>query len=141
MTLIPDKNVLKLWRLSAAVISAAVFSVICYIPFIGGAVKLLAAVITAALLCAAVFIYLPRLFKAQRITVSDGRLCCRKGFIIKREYVYPNKNIVYIQYFSLPVHSCFGLFVAVVKGVGNSLVLPPLTAEQVILLKEAVKSE
>ena len=141
MTFVPSKNVLKLWRISAAVVFAAVFSAVCYIPALNLKIKLIAAAVTAVLLCIVVFIYLPLLYRSEKIIVSDGRLYCKKGVIANREYIYPNRDIVYIQCFRLPVHSCFGLYIAVVKGVNNSIVLPPLSSEQLCSLKEVIKSE
>ena len=141
MTLVPSKNVLKLWRFTVAVIFAAVFSAFCYLPFVNDKVKFIAAIFSAALLCLVIFIYQPLLYKGQKIIINSNFIIVTKGAIIKREYVYPNLKAVYIKYYILPLHSCFGLQVAVIKGVGNSLLLPPLTENQQKILKEAMINE
>lgn len=140
MILVPSKNVLRLWQFTAAIIIAALFSLFCYIPTLSDKARLIAAAVSAAVLCLVLFLYQPLLFKAQKISVTDHFLSVEKGVIFKREYLFPNKNTVYIKYYLLPLHSCFGLYVAVVKGIGSSLLLPPLTEKQAVLLKEAMQN-
>lgn len=135
-----DKKVLLYWRFTAAVLFAAVFSAL----WIGiperYTLKVLSSIVLLTVMTVHCFIYLPLRFKAENITVCGGKIICKKGVIIKREYIYPNARLVYVQTVRLPLASCFGLYTTVLRGVGHSFVLPALTQKQQIEFLKAVKN-
>ncbi len=133
-----DKKVLIYWRFTAAVIFAAVFSALWILPHIAVTLKMLISVVLSGAFAMWWSVFLPLRFKAESITVENGRIYCRRGVVIKREYVYPNARLVYIQTVRLPLASCFGLYVLVLKGVGHSFVLPAVTLQQKYTFLKAV---
>lgn len=134
-----DKKVLLYWRFTAAVLFAAVFSALWIAVPDRYTLKILSSLVLLAVMTVYCFIYLPLRFKAENITISDGRIVCRKGVIIKRKYIYPNAQLVYIQTVRLPLASCFGLYVTVLRGVGHNLILPALTLKQQTKVLKAVR--
>lgn len=136
-----DKKVLLYWRFTAAVLFAAVFSAL-WIAVPGRyTLKILSSLVLLAVVTVYCFVYLPLRFKAESITVSDGNIICQKGVIIKREYIYPNARLVYVQTVRLPLASCFGLYVTVLRGVGHSLILPALTLKQQTEFLKAMRND
>lgn len=125
-----DKKVLLYWRFTAAVLFAAVFSALWISVPDRYTLKILSSTVLLVVMTAHCFVYLPIRLKAENIEVSDGKIICRKGVIIKRKYIYPNARLVYVQTVRLPLASCFGLYVTVLRGVGHSLILPALTLKQ-----------
>ncbi len=136
-----DKKVLLYWRFTAAVLFAAVFSALWIAVPDRYTLKILSSIVLLAVFSVYCFVYIPLRFKAESITVSDGKLICRKGVIIKRKYIYPNARLVYVQTVRLPLASCFGLYVTVLRGVGHSLILPALTLKQQTKVLKAVKTD
>ena len=138
MIFLLDKKVLLYWKFTAAVLFAAVFSALWIVPYLSFTLKLLVSLVLIGVFSVWWVIFLPKRFKAEGITVQNGKILCRKGVFIKREYVYPNARLVYIQSFRLPLASCFGLYVLVLRGVGYSLVLPAMTLRQKYTFLKAV---
>ena len=134
-----DKKVLLYWRFTAPVLFAAVFSALWIAVPDRYTLKILSSLVLLAVMTVYCFIYLPLRFKAENITVSGGRIICRKGVIIKRKYIYPNARLVYVQTVRLPLASCFGLYVTVLRGVGHNLILPALTLKQQTKVLKAVR--
>ncbi len=139
MSFLVDKKVLIYWRFTAAVLIAAVFSLfIIILPLSFLWTVGLLAVFLCVLLLTEVWL-LPMYFKATALSVDGGKIVLKKGVLIKREYIFPNTKNVYIQVFKLPLASCFGLRYLVVRGVGHSLGLPPLTEYEAKRFKRAVQ--
>lgn len=138
MTLFPENIVLKLWQFTAAIIFVAVFFGLKFLFFISGRVLWGVFIIMVAVFLVVAFFYQPRLFKNQSIKVEGRFITVTKGFIIKREYIYPDKRLAYLKYYALPFHYCLKLYVIQIKGVGSGLLLPPLTEEQVKKLQKVV---
>lgn len=136
-----DTKVLLYWRSTAAVIFAAVFSAFVLALRDRPYVRLSLCVFSAAVFAAVAFLYMPRLFKITGVSVQNGRIICKKGILFRREYIYPNARLVYIQTVKLPIASCFGLRFLILRGAGNSLVLPPVTAAQSETLRKAVECD
>ena len=136
-----DKKVLLYWRFTAAVLFAAVFSALWIAVPDRYTVKILSSLVLLAVATAYCFVYLPLRFKAESVSISGGRIICRKGVIIKRKYIYPNARLVYVQTVRLPLASCFGLYVTVLRGVGHSLILPALTLKQQTEFLKAVRED
>ena len=134
-----DKKVLLYWRFTAAVLFAAVFSALWLTVPLAFVFKILASVVLCAVFIVYCFAYLSKRFSSENIEVTSNQTICRKGVILKREYIYPNGRLVYVQKVRLPLAQCFGLFSVVFRGAGHSLILPPLTHEQMILLLKAVQ--
>ncbi len=134
-----DKKVLLYWRFTAAVLFAAVFSALWLTVPLAFVLKALASVVLCAVFIVYCFVYLSKRFRSENIEVTNGKTICRKGVILKREYIYLNGRLVYAQTVRLPLAQCFGLFTVVFRGVGHSLILPPLTREQMILLLKVVR--
>ena len=134
-----DRKVLLYWRFTAAVIFAAVFSALWMLLPIGLLPKAVTSVIILVLTLLWWLVYLPLRFKTECVKVDIGRIYCRKGVVVKREYVYPNTRIVYIQTVRLPLAYCFGLFSVVIRGVGHSLILPLMNQKQMTLFLKAVR--
>ena len=126
-----DSKILKYREVTAAIIFAAVFSTFCLSlkGFLG--LKLIVFCLLLALFCLLKFWYFPKALKMASLSVKNGHIFCRKGVIFSREYIYPNLEVVYIQRLKLPIATVFGLEWAVLRGSGNSLLLPPLTSNQV----------
>ena len=125
-----SKKVLLYWRFTAAVLFAAVFSTLWILPYLSFTLKLIIALVIVSVFLVWWAIFLPLRFKAECIAVQNGKIYCRKGVLIKREHVYPNAKLVYVQTVRLPLASCFGLYTLVLRGVGHSLVLPAMTLQQ-----------
>ncbi len=135
-----DKKVLIYWRFTAAVIFAAVFSALWLLIPISFVIKSVASVILFGCFSLYYAVYLPKRFLCENVEVSNGKTVCRKGVIFKREYIYPNQRLIYIQTVKLPLAHCFGLFSIVFRGVGHSLILPVMTQEQMIRFLKAVRT-
>ncbi len=133
-----DKKVLLYWRFTAAVLFAAVFSALWLVPFGFFILKAIFSTVLTAVFILYSFGYLPRRCKLESFGVENGRIVCKKGVVLQREYLYPTARLVYIQTVRLPLASCFGLTALVLKGVGHSLILGPVTYEQALLFKKAV---
>lgn len=133
-----SKKVLLYWRFTAAVLFAAVFSALWIVPWVDFATKTLASVLVLAVFFVWWFVYLPQKFKLEKIVLENGRIICKKGVLVKREYIYPNARLVYVQTVRLPLASCFGLYILVLKGVGHSLYLPAVTLKQKYIFLKAV---
>ncbi len=136
-----DKKVLLYWRFTAAVIFAAVFSALWFVPMIELALKTVLCIVVTAVFIGFIFFFLPMRFKSEVLKVEKGRIICRKGVIFKREYIYPNARLVYVQTVRLPLATCFGLNVLVLRGVGHSLVLPAVTLEQSVRFLKVVSGD
>ena len=134
-----DKKVLLYWRFTAAVLFAAVFSgvVFCFQshPYAGA----VTCTVVTAVFSAVIFAYLPKLFKMTNAEVKDGVIVCRKGCFFRREYIFPNPQLVYIQNVRLPLAFLFGLQTNILRGAGNSLIMPPLNLDQSAILSRAVQ--
>ena len=134
-----SKKVLLYWRFTAAVLFAAVFSALVIVlskfPLLCVPLCGLCLVVELAVL----FVYLPKLWKAEAVLVENNRIICKKGVIIKREYIYPQKRMVYLQRMKLPIAGCFGIEIVIIKGVGHNLFLPPMTHTQSVLFRKAVQ--
>ena len=127
MIFLLDKKVLLYWKFTAAVLFAAVFSALWMLPKVTLTAKTLISVGVLAVFFVWWFVYLPQRFKNEKISVENGRIFYKKGVVIKREYIYPNARLVYVQTVRLPLAYCFGLVSVVVRGVGHSLILPLMT--------------
>ncbi len=136
-----DQKVLLYWRFTAAVLFAAVFSALWLIPADRFVLKTLLSMVLAAVFSVYCFVYLPLRFKSESVGVADGKIICSKGVVFKREYIYPNARLVYVQTVRLPVACCFGLYILVLRGVGHSLVLPAMTLRQTCEFLKAVKGD
>ncbi len=126
-----DSKILKYREVTAAIIFAAVFSTFCLSLKGFLVLKLIVFCVLLALFCLLKFWYLPKALNMASLSVKNGHILCRKGVIFSREYIYPNLEVVYIQRLKLPIATVFGLEWAVLRGSGNSLLLPPLTSNQV----------
>ena len=139
MDFLLDKKVLLYWRFTAAVLFAAVFSAF-IIVFSLSAFRITVLVFSfSALLCLMMFGVLPMYFNATALVITNGTIMLRKGILIKREYIFPNIKTVYVQSFKPPLAACFGLRYLVIKGVGHSIVLPPLKNTEAERFKKAVQ--
>lgn len=134
-----DKKVLLYWRFTAAVLFAAVFSAI--VLTLSNYAWLCVGLCGTVLCLASVvlYIYLPKLWRSETVLVENGRIICRKGIFIKREYIYPKARLVYVQRVKPPLAGCFGLQIIITKGVGHNLFLPPMTHSQASLFRKAVQ--
>lgn len=134
-----DKKVLLYWRFTAAVLFAAVFSAFALIlsDYFYVCIAVCGAVFTLSLVV--LLLYLPRLWRSEAVLVEKTGIVCRKGIITKREYTYPRARMVYIQRIKPPLAGCFGLEMIIIKGVGHSLILPPMTHEQSVIFRRAVQ--
>ncbi len=134
-----DKKVLLYWRFTAAVIFAAVFSALALT--LSGYFYLCVAICGAVTVVGLVilFCYLPKLWRSEVVLIENGRIICKKGVIIKREYIYPQTRIVYVQRVKPPLAGCFCLQMIIIKGVGHNLFLPPMTHTQSVLFRKAVQ--
>ena len=130
-----DKKVLRIWRFTAAVLFAAVFLTLVYLP-IEKTLKATLCLVDIMLFLGVCFIYLPKLFKNTSLEVGKDTVVCKKGLIINREYVFPNARMQYIEEVRFPVLRMFSLTVLVLRGSGFSLVLPPLTRGQAAAIFE-----
>ena len=136
-----DSKVLKYWKVTAAMIFAAVFSAFCLILNGFWVLKAVLFFALSAVLLVLVFWYFPTLADSTDLSIENGRIICRKGVFLKREYIYPNPQIIYFQRIKLPVALVFGLQWVILRGSGNSLLLPPLTVTQVeCLIAEVMKN-
>jgi membrane protein CcdC involved in cytochrome C biogenesis len=100
----------------------------------------LAVVSTVVLLCSVIFVVIYS--KTEKITVNKEYIFFKKGVVFTLEYYYPNKILIYPLVIKPPVHACFGLYIVILKGVGSTLLLPPLEKEAVEkLLKSVASSE
>lgn len=136
-----DKKVLLYWRFTAAVLFAAVFSALALT--LSDYFYVCAAVCGAVLVLslAVLFLYLPRLWRSEAVLIEKGRIVCRKGIIIRREYIYPQARLIYVQRLKPPLAGCFGLEMIVIKGVGHSLILPPMPHSQSVIFRKAVQKD
>ncbi len=141
MSIKPDKKVLLYWRLTAAFIFAAVFSASVLFLYNSFWLFFNVCALSTAIFCTAVFLYMPALFKNTVVSISNDRIICKKGVLFRREYIYPNARLVYFQTVQLPIASCFGLRFIILRGAGNSLIMPPLTAAQTEALRKAVQND
>ena len=136
-----DKKVLLYWRFTVAVLFATVFSTLVLTLSNYFYVCIVACGVILALGLIVLFWYLPRLWCSETVLVEKGRIVCRKGIIIKREYVYPKARLIYLQRIKPPIAGCFGLEMIIIKGVGHSLILPPMTHHQSVIFRQAVQSD
>ncbi len=124
------KKALLYRRLTAAVVFAAVFSAAILIL---GRYFLLSVCLCTALaviffvLC---FFYLPLSVRSTAVRVQNGYIYCKKGVFITREYYYPNLSVQYVTRLSLPLGSCLGLTVPIIRGTGHNLILPEMDFKQ-----------
>ena len=132
-----DVRVLKYWRLTAAVIFAVVFLIL-FIIFSNtlGLILLVVFLVTYFIVA---YIYLPLRFKTTCLRVTTDYLIIKRGVIVSKEYIFPNKRTVYIQSINLPIASIFKLNVILTRGIGCSIILPPLTNQQTEKVLKAVK--
>lgn len=137
-----DSKVFKYWKVTAAMVFAAVFSAFCLILNGFWVLKAVIFFALSAALFVLAFWYYPTLADNTGLSVEKGRVFCRKGVFFEREYIYPNTQIIYFQRVKLPVASVFGLQWMILRGSGNSLLLPPLTVTQVeSLIAEVMKND
>ena len=129
-----DSKILKYREVTAAIIFAAVFSTLCLSLRGFWVLKLIVFCVLLAVFCLLKFWYFPKALKMTSLSVKKGHILCRKGVFFSREYIYPNLEVVYIQRLRLPIATVFGLEWAVLRGSGNSLLLPPLTVNQAQML-------
>ncbi len=129
-----DSKILKYREVTAAIVFAAVFSTFCLSLSGFLKIKIIVFFVLLAVFCLLKLWYFPKALKVTSLSVKNGHIICRKGVFFSREYIYPNLEVVYIQRLKLPIATAFRLEWAVLRGSGNSLLLPPLTANQVEML-------
>lgn len=136
-----DKKVLLYWRFTAAVLFAAVFSALALTlsDYFYVCIAVCGTVLTLSIVV--LLLYLPRLWRSEAVLIENGRIVCQKGIVIKREYIYPQARLIYVQRLKPPLAGCFGLEMLIIKGVGHSLVLPPMTHSQSVVFRRAVQQD
>lgn len=130
MTYNLSKNVLILWRITAAMVIVAVYSALLIFAAVSGVWSLYIAIAAVVFYLGLAFLYFPKLLKIQTTVVTKCGVYCRKGIIISREHFFPNARLVYLQRLNLPIFDSFGLSIVLVRGVGHFLLLPPMTKVQ-----------
>lgn len=125
-----SKRIIKYWDVTAAMVFAAVFSAFCVVIEKAYLLKAIVFCIMVAFILVLWLWYFPKAFRSLLLSVINGRIYLTKGVFFKREYIYPNLQVVYFQAVRLPIAALFGLRLLVLRGAGSSLILPLLLTRQ-----------
>ncbi len=141
MTLQLDKNVLKYLRFTAAMVFAAVFSAIQFIPFLNIYIRFILLAVTVFFYIGIFFIYLPIYCRSIILSVGKDTIIFKRGIITKKENYFPLARLVYIKILRFPTQTPFGLCTVILRGVGYDLRLMPMSVKQAIQFKETLEYE
>ena len=121
-----SKKTLTLWRLRvlAVALPTGISAIILLKPY--PAIQTAVLVLSAVVLSALIFIYLPLCYKNFFYTVKDNTLLIKKGVIYHSEIEIPRERIQYVSFVATPIERLLGLKTAVIFTAGSATLIGSL---------------